>query len=78
MAASGQGPTKSRVSRVPPRVWLGFVLAVIALAFVFQNMEDVTTSILVFRVKGPQWIVLLSVFVVGVVTGWLAFRRRRP
>ena len=63
--------------RVPPRVWVGLAIAVLALAFIFQNRDPVVVNLLVFQITSAQGVALLSIFLVGLGTGWLVFRPRK-
>lgn len=62
--------------RVPPRVWVGLAIAVLALAFIFQNRDAVVVNLLMIQIKSAQWISLLTIFLVGLGTGWLVFKPR--
>lgn len=73
-AAPEGAPRRFQVS---PRVWVGLAIAVLALAFIFQNRDVVVTNLLVFQIKAAQWVTLLSIFLVGMATSWLIFHRRK-
>lgn len=77
MASKDSEQDSRRRFRVPPRVWVGLVIAVLALAFIFQNRGTVVVNLLVFQIKSAQWIALLSIFLIGVGTGWLVFKPRK-
>ena len=59
---------------------LAIALAVVVVLFVLQNAEPVRVEILFWSWSASRAIVLLVVFLIGVVAGWLAragaFRRR--
>lgn len=63
-------------TRVTPRMVLGIVIGVLALAFIFQNRTPVSTQLLVFTFGAPLWVTLLVVFAAGAVVGWLVKRSR--
>ena len=60
-----------------PRVWLGVVIAVLAIAFILQNRDSVQVDLLTFQFSAPQWVTLLVVFLAGLATGLLWSRRKR-
>lgn len=68
---------KKLVARVGPRQWAGLVVAVLAVAFVLMNREEIPISLFGVQVTGPAWIVLLLVFLTGWVVGVLTNRRAR-
>lgn len=59
-----------------PRVWLGVVIAVVAIAFIVQNRDPVVSNLFVLEFTAPAWLTLTVVFVLGLLTGWLTARRR--
>ena len=56
---------------------MGLTIAVLALAFIFQNRDAVVVNLLVFQIKSAQWIALMSIFLVGLGTRWLVFKPRK-
>lgn len=76
MADTGTGTASKRRFHVSPRVWIGLVIAVMALTFIFQNRDMSEINVLLFRVQAAQWVTLLGIFLVGLGTGWLIFRPR--
>jgi uncharacterized integral membrane protein len=62
-------------SRTPLLVAWG-ILALAALAFVFQNTERISFQFLFFDFRWPLWIFLLVFFLLGVLTGLLVAWRR--
>lgn len=62
---------------VTPRRVAGLVIAVLALAFILQNRDPVSTNLLMFEFRSPLWVTLLVVFVAGAAVGWLLQRGRR-
>lgn len=82
---SGSGPRitdpldpdgRGQGRRITPRQGGGIALAMLALVFVFQNTQDVTTSFLFFEVTASMWFVTLALLLVGIVIGWLLSSRR--
>lgn len=58
---------------------LAVLLAAVVLLLVFQNQEAVRTRFLLWEVEMPRFLLLAVVYLLGVVTGWVAFwRSRRP
>lgn len=55
------------------------LLAVSALVLILQNQEPVRTTLLVWRVEMPRFLLLAIVYGLGVATGWVVFwRSQRP
>jgi len=54
---------------------LGFVGLVVV--FVIQNMEVVQVAFLIWRIEASRVIIYLTIFLIGVLCGWLgrSFRR---
>ncbi|MDO5736886.1 MAG: hypothetical protein Q4P15_10475 [Propionibacteriaceae bacterium] len=77
MATNGTTEAKPNRFRVTPRMWVGLAIAVIALAFIFQNRDPVVTQLLVFRIEAAHWVTLLAIFLVGMGTSWLIFHRQK-
>ncbi len=67
---------KSLLSRMTPGRWLALVLVVLAVIFIFQNTATASISLAWFTIDAPLWLVLLVVFAIGWVAGWLLGRRR--
>ncbi len=59
-----------------PRVWLGVVIAVLAIAFILQNRAPAQVDLLSFTFTAPQWTTLTIMFVAGMATGFLLRRKR--
>jgi uncharacterized integral membrane protein len=64
------------------RLVVGGVVAVVLLAFIFQNTDTATFSFLVFNFQAGLWLMLLVTLGLGVLLGWggghlLARRRSR-
>ncbi len=47
-----------------------FALALVAI-FVLQNMEVVSVEFLIWRVQASRVIIYLSIFLIGLLVGWL-------
>ena len=62
--------------RVAKQIVAG-LLAVVVLVLVFQNQEPVRTRFLLWQVEMPRFFLLAVVYLLGVVTGWIAFWRSR-
>lgn len=59
-----------------PRVWIGLLIAILAIAFIVQNREPVAFHIFAATFMAPHWIMLSAVFLAGLLFG-LALRRRK-
>jgi uncharacterized integral membrane protein len=58
---------------------LAVLLAGVVLVLVFQNQEPVRTQFLLWQMEMPRFFLLAVIYLLGVVTGWIAFwRSRRP
>lgn len=75
-AAPEQADKPSLLARVSLNQWLALVLTVLALLFIFANRAKVEIEFLLITVQSPLWLILLSVFAVGWLTGLLTTRRR--
>ncbi|MEV7181245.1 LapA family protein [Kitasatospora sp. NPDC093679] len=72
---SGGGP-RGEIAGVPTRWIAGGVIAVLAIWFLFANLDDVQIRFWVFTVTAPLWIALLGTVLVGGAAGWLLRGRR--
>lgn len=68
---------ESEKQRVPWRVVLAGVLAILILIFVFQNRTSVTMEYLWGTFRAPLWLMLIITLAVGAIIGWLTARLRR-
>jgi uncharacterized integral membrane protein len=50
---------------------LAAVLGLLALAFILQNRDEVTLSLVGIDVSAPLWVAFLATLVVGAAIGWL-------
>jgi uncharacterized integral membrane protein len=55
---------------------LAVVIVAVAAVFVLQNTERVTIDLFTVSMGAPLWLVLASMFIVGLVVGALLQRRR--
>ncbi|MCU7825658.1 lipopolysaccharide assembly protein LapA domain-containing protein [Kitasatospora sp. DSM 101779] len=74
--ASGGGKPRGEIAGVPTRVIAGAVIAVLAIWFLFANLDDVEIQFWVFTVTAPLWIALLGALLAGGAVGWLLKGRR--
>ncbi|MCU0265657.1 MAG: LapA family protein [Actinomycetia bacterium] len=72
---SQPGPTSSR-PKVTPRLVLALVLIAVAVLFIVQNRETATVNLLWFDFDMRLWVALLLVFLGGMASGALLWRRR--
>jgi uncharacterized integral membrane protein len=70
-------PVGTREGLLTPRRIAAGVLALIALAFVLQNRDDVTLQFLGFRVTSTLWFASFGLLVTGVLIGVLWTSRRK-
>jgi uncharacterized integral membrane protein len=62
------------------RFILGIVIGVLVIIFMFQNVQPVDVTFIAWTVTLSRAVVLLIVFAVGIIIGWIfhgAGRRRR-
>jgi uncharacterized integral membrane protein len=53
------------------RLIIGIVLGIVVIVFAIQNTETVTYDFLAWSVTSPRALVVILVFIVGLLTGWL-------
>ena len=53
-----------------------FALALVAI-FVFQNMEIVSVEFLIWQIQASRVIIYLSIFLIGLLVGWLVRSLRK-
>ncbi|MFJ1790140.1 LapA family protein [Kitasatospora griseola] len=71
--SSGQ---RGEIGGIPTR-WIGIgVIVVLAVWFLFANLDKVKIQFWVFTVTCPLWIALLATLIAGVALGWLLKGRR--
>ncbi|MFI2606945.1 lipopolysaccharide assembly protein LapA domain-containing protein [Kitasatospora sp. NPDC018619] len=67
---------RGEIGGIPTR-YLGIAaIVVLAVWFLFANLDKVRIQFWVFTVTAPLWIALLATLVAGVVLGWLLKGRR--
>ncbi|MGW4894694.1 lipopolysaccharide assembly protein LapA domain-containing protein [Kitasatospora sp. NPDC004240] len=70
------GSRKSEIAGIPTR-YIGIaVLVILAVWFLFANLDRVQIQFWVFTVTAPLWIALLATLLAGAVLGWLLKGRR--
>ncbi len=75
-------PARQSASPEPSRVGItpGVVLALISLVlfgvFIAQNRETRSVTLLGFDLELPGWLILVIVFSLGLLVGWVARARR--
>ncbi|WP_406196052.1 LapA family protein [Kitasatospora sp. NBC_01560] len=75
--SDGSSSTKrSEIAGIPTR-YIGIgIIVVLAVWFLFANLERVKIQFWVFTVTAPLWIALLATLVAGGALGWLLKGRR--
>ena len=66
----------SRSSRLAPRQIIGIVIAAVSLLLIAVNWEETEVSLVLAQVTMPLAVLLAVVFVGGMATGAMVFRRR--
>ncbi|MQS15268.1 LapA family protein [Streptomyces kaniharaensis] len=70
------GPKRSEIGGIPTR-YIGIgVIVILAVWFLFANLDKVKIQFWVFTVTTPLWIALLATLVAGGALGWLLKGRR--
>ncbi|MFJ2862060.1 LapA family protein [Kitasatospora sp. NPDC087314] len=70
------GSKRSEIGGIPTR-YIGIgVLVVLAVWFLFANLDTVKIQFWVFTVTAPLWIALLATLLAGGALGWLLKGRR--
>ncbi|MGW3074539.1 MULTISPECIES: LapA family protein [unclassified Kitasatospora] len=68
--------SRGEIGGIPTR-YIGIgVIVVLAVWFLFANLDRVQIQFWVFTVTAPLWIALLATLIAGVVLGWLLKGRR--
>lgn len=76
MSSTTSGSSRrSAFLRMSVNQWVALVLTVLAAVFIIQNRGRVTIGILQVDITAPMWLVLLVMFAVGWLAGWLTRRR---
>ncbi|MBV2156093.1 lipopolysaccharide assembly protein LapA domain-containing protein [Kitasatospora sp. SUK 42] len=79
MTKISDGSSRSRRSEIGgvPTRYIGIgVIVILAVWFLFANLDNVKIQFWVFAVTAPLWITLLATLIVGAVLGWLLKGRR--
>jgi uncharacterized integral membrane protein len=63
--------------RFPRRLIAPGVIGLLALIFVFQNVDKGRVDFLFWSIEAPAWLWLLIIFLAGAVVGWIFGRRSR-
>ncbi|MFF4343868.1 LapA family protein [Kitasatospora sp. NPDC001540] len=73
---SPSGTQRGEIAGVPTR-YIGIgVIVVLAIWFLFANLDKVKIQFWVFTVTCPLWIALLATLLAGTALGWLLKGRR--
>ncbi|MFG2906959.1 LapA family protein [Kitasatospora sp. NPDC048286] len=68
--------SRGEIGGIPTR-YIGIgVIVVLAVWFLFANLDRVQIQFWVFTVTAPLWIALLATLIAGVALGWLLKGRR--
>ncbi|KJK57966.1 lipopolysaccharide assembly protein LapA domain-containing protein [Saccharothrix sp. ST-888] len=67
---------RGEIAGIPTRVIAIGVIVILAIWFLFANLDSVKIQFWVFTVTAPLWIALLATLVAGGALGWLAKGRR--
>lgn len=79
MAQKTQPETGNAFVRFLKRRWLAILLVILLIIVAIQNgvsNDQATLYVLWARVVTPTWALVLVVFVVGAITGWIFARNR--
>ncbi|GAB7187678.1 LapA family protein [Kitasatospora sp. Ki12] len=69
-------PPRGEIGGIPTR-YIGIgVIVILAVWFLFANLDKVKIQFWVFTVTAPLWIALLATLIAGAVLGWLLKGRR--
>jgi len=69
-------PQRHRLADFAAARWPAILLVVLAAIFVAQNRDRVSVSLLGTHFMAPMWLLLTVLFVAGVATGSVSYRRR--
>lgn len=69
-------PMKNLLAKISFAQWLGIVLAVLAIIFVFTNTETTKITLYGLHLSGPTWLILLIILAIGWLIGLLMGRSR--
>jgi len=68
---SSRGSRKGEIAGIPTRVIAIGVIVILAVWFLFANLDKVKIQFWVFTVTAPLWIALLATLAAGGALGWL-------
>ncbi|MFD0363240.1 hypothetical protein ACFQZZ_17475 [Nocardia sp. GCM10030253] len=68
---------RSLLARISPTQWVAIALTIVAVVFVAENRAKVSIEFLLITIRSPMWLILLTMFAVGWVTGILTMRKRQ-
>ncbi|WP_441248811.1 LapA family protein [Kitasatospora sp. McL0602] len=74
--SSAGSQRKGEIAGIPTRVIAIGVLVILAVWFLFANLDKVKIQFWVFTVTAPLWIALLATLLAGGALGWLLKGRR--
>ncbi|MFF1869192.1 lipopolysaccharide assembly protein LapA domain-containing protein [Kitasatospora herbaricolor] len=74
--SSSAGPGKSEIAGIPTRYLAIGAIVVLAVWFLFANLDKVKIQFWVFTVTAPLWVALLATLLAGAALGWLLKGRR--
>ena len=69
--SSSSGARKSEIAGIPTRYLAIGAIVVLAVWFLFANLDRVKIQFWVFTVTAPLWIALLATLLAGGAVGWL-------
>lgn len=67
---------KNLLAKISFAQWLGIVLAVLAIIFVFTNTDTTKITLYGLHLSGPTWLILLIILAIGWLIGLLMGRSR--
>ncbi|MDN5757321.1 MAG: LapA family protein [Tomitella sp.] len=67
---------KNALSKVSFAQWLGLLIAVLAIVFVFTNTNTTEITLYGLHLSGPTWLILLIILAIGWLIGLLTGRRQ--
>lgn len=73
---SDPSPAPGFWAKVKPHQWIAGILVVLAILFVIQNRGPVSVDLFWISVGSPLWLILIIMFGVGWLSGYLTTRRK--
>ncbi|MFI6448730.1 LapA family protein [Kitasatospora sp. NPDC050543] len=74
--SSSSGGKRSEIAGIPTRYIATVAVVVLAVWFLFANLDRVKIQFWVFTVTTPLWIALFATLVAGAAVGWLVRGRQ--